>query len=453
MEDTKEVENGLTVGDVFKIIFKRIWWVLGATLVCLAVLLMITELWYNKREQYYSISYDIVYPDIASGKYPDGSDLIVSDSISHETLTDIKNGVYSKENPDEFKNIDVDNMYSNDGISVSDKVVKGDGGNVKVSCTLTVKAKYFGSVTQARTFLRTVAEYPVNRVKSAMTEKDHVAHLTGYNDAPTYDEKISALTSQKNYLESEYTKLSAYGEKAAAGIASLRNIFTASQQSEIKSHITAFKYVLSPETYKDGAAAEIAALNKQIEDNKKIIAELRTEQSKANTPADGTPVVTDPYEERIAAIIENSGKLKNRIDEINETLAAIEIYTAEGAEKDAKQAFDKRIDDIRIQLEQAAQTLKSVSVSIYSDNSRTVFSNNKLEKEGGIHWAISAVLGALLGLVVSSIVVYFVGVSKYKREKFAAAQNGASGVSSVNGETEPETVVMAEAAASDDVEE
>ena len=38
-------------------------------------------------------------------------------------------------------------------------------------------------------------------------------------------------------------------------------------------------------------------------------------------------------------------------------------------------------------------------------------------------------------------------------EKFAAAQNGASGVSSVNGETEPETVVMAEAAASDDVEE
>ena len=96
MEDTKEVENGLTVGDVFKIIFKRIWWVLGATLVCLAVLLMITELWYNKREQYYLISYDIVYPDIASGKYPDGSDLIVSDSISHETLTDIKNGVYSR---------------------------------------------------------------------------------------------------------------------------------------------------------------------------------------------------------------------------------------------------------------------------------------------------------------------------------------------------------------------
>ncbi|MDE7084703.1 MAG: hypothetical protein K2O81_05615, partial [Clostridia bacterium] len=165
MEGTKEVENGLTLGEVFKIIFKRIWWVLGATLVCLAVMLMITELWYNKREQYYTISYDIVYPEMNSGKYPDGSDLIVSDSISLETLTDIKEGVYSKDNPDEFKGINVDDMHANDGITISG-AIKGEDGSVKLSCTLTVKANYFGSVSQARAFLRTVAEYPVNRVNT-----------------------------------------------------------------------------------------------------------------------------------------------------------------------------------------------------------------------------------------------------------------------------------------------
>lgn len=419
MEDTKEVENGLTLGDVFKIILKRVWWVLGATLVCLAVVLMVTQLWYNKREQYYTISYDIVYPEMNGGKYPDGSDLIVSDSISLETLTDIKGGKYSAENPNEFKGVNVDDMHANDGISVTDKVVRSEDGSVKLSCTLTVKAKYFVSVAQARAFLRTVAEYPVNRVNSIIADKEYSANLVGYNDAPSYDEKISALTAQKNYLESEYSKLGSYGEKADAGKASLRNIFTSSQQSEIKAHIIAYKYVLDPEAYKESASAEIAALNKKIDDNNNIVKALRDEQENASSQST-PPAVTDPYDERIAALTEENGKLQNQIDAVNATLTAIASYTAEGEDKEAKQAFDKRLDDFRVQLEEAAETLKTVSVSIYGDNSRVVFSNNKLEKEGGISWFISAILGALLGFVVSALVVYFIGAPKYKREKFAA---------------------------------
>ena len=432
MEDTKEVENGLTLGEVFKIILKRIWWVLGATLVCLAVMLMVTQLWYNKREQYYAISYDIVYPEMNGGKYPDGSDLIISDSISLETLTDIKGGKYSNDNPDEFKGVDVNDMHANDGISVSDKVVRSEDGGVKLSCTLSVKAKYFGSVSQARAFLRTVAEYPVNRINAIIADKEYSANLVGYNDAPSYEEKLSALTAQKNYLESEYSKLGAYGEKADAGKASLRNIFTGEQQSDIRAHITAGKYVLDTDVYLEKADAQIAALQLQVEINNKVIKTLRDEQANANgetTP----PAVTDPYDERIASLAHQNGELLTRIETIEETVKEIAKYTDKGTDEyAAKQAFDKRLDDFRVQLEEAAENLKTVSVSIYGDNSRVVFSNNKLEKEGGIHWLISAVLGALVGFVVSAIVVYFVGVSKYKREKLAAAQG--SGESSAESE-------------------
>ena len=414
------MERGLTLGEIFKVIFKRIWWVLGATVLGLIAAVLISELWYNRETEYYTVSYEIVYPDSGSGKYPDGSDLFAEESISLTTLSDIKNGRYSESNPDEFKGIDVNDMYVDDGISISERVVRSEDGNIKRTYTLTVKAKYFSSQPQAHAFMRTVADYPVNRVKSIMTDKDYVASLSGYGDAPTYDEKISALIAQKNYLESEYSKLSAYGDKAATGIASLRNIFTASQQSEIKAHITAFRYVLNPETYKNGAAAETASLNKQIEDNKKIIEDLRAEQKNSNISSDTSSTVIDPYEDRIAAIIENNGKLQNRIDEINETLTAIESYTAEGAQKDAKQAFDARIDEIRAQLEEAADSLKTVSVSIYNDNSRAVFSSNKIEPQGGLHWAASVILGALVGCILSSIVVCIIDVPRYKRSKLAA---------------------------------
>ncbi|MDE7084078.1 MAG: hypothetical protein K2O81_02410, partial [Clostridia bacterium] len=283
-------------------------------------------------------------------------------------------------------------------------------------------------------------------VNTIIANKRYSANLVGYDEAPSYEEKISALTAQKNYLESEYSKLSAYGEKADAGKATLRNIFTTSQQNELKAHIIAYKYVLSPETYIDGAAAEIAALEKKIADNINIIEGLRKEQEEANKLPNNVPVVTDPYEDRIAALIEDNGKLQNNIDSINATLTAIESYTVEGADKEAKLAFDKRLDDFRVQLEGAAETLKTVSVSIYGDNSRVVFSNNKLEKQGGISWVISAILGALLGFVVSSVVVYFVGVSKYKREKLAAAKS----CGKADAESGTEAEVVAEAAASDD---
>ncbi|MDE6075590.1 MAG: hypothetical protein K2G26_04055, partial [Clostridia bacterium] len=156
-----EEDNGLTFMDILKVIFKRIWWVLGATAACLLIVVLVTQLWYNKREQYFSVNYEIVYPDSASGKYPDGSDLLASDAISLSTLTQIRDGAYSSaENAEEFKNIDVEKMLSEDGISIAEEVTQTAGGGIKRTYNLTVSAKYFSSDAQAVAFIRTVAVYP-----------------------------------------------------------------------------------------------------------------------------------------------------------------------------------------------------------------------------------------------------------------------------------------------------
>ena len=75
--------------DILKVIFKRIWWVLGATAACLLIVVLVTQLWYNKRQQFYSVSYEIVYPDSTSGKYPDGSDLLATPSKTANIPTTI----------------------------------------------------------------------------------------------------------------------------------------------------------------------------------------------------------------------------------------------------------------------------------------------------------------------------------------------------------------------------
>lgn len=425
MEDTKdmdyveETESGLTFGEILKVILKRVWWVLGAAAVCLVVLTLVMQLWYNKNQQYYALSYEIVYPDSASGKYPNGSDLFAEESISYRTLADIKEGKYSTLEPDEFKGIDVEDMYVNDNISVSETVEKGADGNVKRTYLLTVKSKYFGSDSQARSFMRTVARYPLTRVKSIMAEKEFGVYLTtAYSYANTYEEKINALVSQKNYIEEEYTKLKGYGELADVGIASLHNLFTSAQQNDLRAHINAEKYVFDTETYKAEAATQKASLSLQIENNNKIIEALRGEQKNGSTAPE-----TDPYDERIASLTQQNGELQNRIKTIDDTLAAIEKYSDENSEESkAKQAFDSQLDGYYNQLVDAAETLKTVSVSIYNENSRVVYSSNKLEKQGGIHWVIAAVLGAVVGCVVSGIVICIIDLPKYKRGKLAAAE-------------------------------
>lgn len=418
MEDTEEVvvESGLTITDIFKVILRRIWWVLGATVLGIVIAVLIIQLWYNKETQYYTMSYQIVYPDSGSGKYPNGSDLFAEESISLETLTDIKNGMYSQLNPDEFKGVDVSGMTVEDDISISENIVVAADSNIRRTYTITVKSKYFGSDTLAHSFLRAVAEYPIKRVNSIMESKEYGVYLTVFDNATSYEAKINALLSQKSYMEGEYSKLKDYGEVADLGIASLRNIFTSEQQNDIRAHITAEKYVLDTDKYKTEADTQIASLNLQIENNNKIIAQLRDEQRNGNQTLE-----TDPYDERIAALIQQNGELQNRIDTITETIAAIDAYTTEGtAEYEAKQAFDARFNGYRNQLEEAANRLKTESLNVYGANSRVIYSSNRLEKQGGMGWFVSVILGALVGLLLSAIVVCIVDLPKYKRGKLAA---------------------------------
>lgn len=437
-----EEENGLSFKDILKVIFKRIWWVLGATAACLLIVVLIAQLWYNKREQYFSVSYEIVYPDSASGKYPDGSDLLAADAISLVTLTAIKDGAYSADNKDEFKNINVEKMLDEDEISISEEVAQTAGGGIKRTYTLTVSAKYFSNDAQAVAFIRTVAAYPVKRVNSIIDTKEYGLYFSVYEAAKSYDAKIEALVSQKNYLESEYTKLKNYGSTVEVNLASLHNIFTTEQRQALADSITANNYVFDTDGYKANAETRTVALDKQFADNVKIIEAEESKRGDSN-PND---VNTNPYDQIIAELTRKNAELANEKQTITDTLTAIGKYTQEGTDEyKAKQAFDAQLEKYSTDLSTATAALKTVSKSIYGDNSRVIFASNKVKRQGGLGTVVSALLGAVVGLLVSAVVVCIIDLPKYKKQKLAGA-----GVAEAEAKPEPETATTAETEASKD---
>lgn len=450
-----EEENGLTIGDVFKVILKRIWWVVGAVALCVLVMVLVTQLWYNKGKQYYSVSYEIIYPDSASGKYPNGNEFIIADSISLETLTDIKNGKYSPENPDEFKSVKVDTMLEKDDIRVSQSMVRSEDDSVTKTYTLTVMAKYFDSEVQAVSFLKTVASYPVNRVNAIIAEREYWLNLTTYERAKTYEDKIAALQLQKDYLQSSYNLLRVYDNQIDVKLAELYNLFTEAQKQALTDRLKANFYVLDTKEYIANADYRKAVLNKNIEENKEIIKALKEERDKAQATQGGSSsattfaagvfdqdVITNAYDYRIAALTATNASYSIEIENINKTLEKITKYTQQGTPEYAeKQEFDALLEKYRSELTDATEELKTETNKLYLENSRVIFAGNRVERLGGIGAIVSALIGLLGGAVVSGIVICIIDLPKYKRAKLAAAVN----VSDTDGKKEEDNESAPEA--------
>ncbi|MGN0818570.1 MAG: hypothetical protein ACI4L9_06330, partial [Candidatus Coproplasma sp.] len=89
MEEMEE-ERGISIGEIFKVIFKRAWWVLGVTVAFLLAFVLVVQLWYNHSKSAYNLQYTIEYPDSDTGLYPDGTAFRLSDVISLKTLNQIK---------------------------------------------------------------------------------------------------------------------------------------------------------------------------------------------------------------------------------------------------------------------------------------------------------------------------------------------------------------------------
>lgn len=418
-----EEENlGLTFGDILKVLGKKIWWIIGSVAVGILVLVLCMQLWYNKSREYYVINYEIVYPGSGSSTYPDGSAFLISDSISKEALESIKSS------DERFSDIDVDKIVFNDKIKVN---VNETSGSANKTYEISGYADVFSSYEQAVKFLRAVASYPINKVNSLAENKDYRPYVAVYDNAKTYEQKIEALNSQKNYLLSEYNKLAATDKSVESKIAALDNLFTSDDRETVQTTISANYYVLNTELYLKDAENKIIAIDKQIADNNVIIGMLREERKSVlgEAPSDPTQdVLNNAYDTEIAKLLSENGRLTNTKQTIEKTKTEIAKYTDQtNAAYNEKREFDALLESYRTQLTDATDTLKEETVKIYSNNSKVIFASNTVSVQGGMGTITSALLGAVAGLLISAVVILIIDLPKYKKRKLAEFEANAEG--------------------------
>ena len=90
MQEYEREEEGITLGELFRVIFKRVWVVVGVTLAITAIAVLIVALLINTSRKEYRLEYTIEFPGHENSRYPDGTAFRYQNLLSLATLNAVK---------------------------------------------------------------------------------------------------------------------------------------------------------------------------------------------------------------------------------------------------------------------------------------------------------------------------------------------------------------------------
>jgi hypothetical protein len=402
-------ERGISLKEIFSVIFKRVWWLVGCVAAFAIIVVLFVQFYYNPSKRTYTIDYTIEYPDSASGQYPDGTAFRLSDIKSLATLE------YIKSTDESFASIDVSKMIDNDDISIT-KVTDSTTDDEYVE--LTIKKRYFSSTEQAQKFIKAVAEFPAEYVKELVESSEYTANLTAFNVARTYEDQISLLEAQLSYVNGMYDSLiNLYGQYYKVNGKSLlsyrlelNNVLSSEDLLHLNSELTNQRYVKDGETFLANAQSDIDAYNKQIAYNNKRIEALREERDKIS----GSQSDVETFNKAILDLVASNSTLQYNIDIINEKVASIN-----NTDTTAQKAFEEKLEGYVSDLNEATDVFKSVRIAVYAEKSVTVYNSNNIEVSGGLNIILAAVVGAVVGFIVAGVIICIIDMPKYLRKRDA----------------------------------
>lgn len=414
-------EKGISVAEIFKVIFRRVWWVVGVTLAFLLAFVLVVQFWYNRENRVYTITYTIDFPGVEDNIYPDGSQFKYSTIVSEDTLKAIV------DSDEELAGIDVEAMTANDDIQLSVTYVSADesiSGIEQNNYVLTVSAKYFVDNEQAVAFLRAVAGYPVEQAKQIAAAIDVAAYLSIFDSADSFETMINALVSQREYILSKYDEMigTLSGEYTFNGStltgyrAELEQIFDSADQQKLYDILATEYYVLNAEEFSTNAQAQIAAIEKQIAANQAKIDALIEQRENSNS------YYQEAFNTQIANLTTENIELNLQIEDIYKSLAWIESDTHD----EDLENFMSLLNGYRSELYEATQTFRIIYADYFENMCDVTYSANKIELEGGMNVVLAAVIGAIVGFVVVSIVICAIDLPAYLRARNSAGEDDSS---------------------------
>lgn len=416
-----EEESGLSIGDIFRLIFSQKWLALAIAAVITVAGVLALYLGYDNISARYTASFSLTFPrnesDYSLDYYPDNAPFNYRDMVSKENL------VKAQESDERFSSVDVKKMYKENVITVTRTAVGDENAEyADYVYTISVKSSYFENGLQAEEFIGYLAELPLRYLKNLSTNQD--VFLKSFGDTKFYESKAKALTSQTEYLRSNNAKM--FG--GAGGMVKVDCQILENKLAEFSSKLNAAidemrqnGYVHNVEEVKSLYKSEIAALETEIA-NKKL--ELGLLFGRTNGNENVTLEQPFPRVEILASEIAELEKDKN----------AYNIYIAEEKELTENPGYSQILDNLNNELKTLTDEFEA-NLDKYFQNYSAVVFDGAVKSEGGLSLVMCVVVSLLAGLVIAAITAFAVAYGKRKRSKVAPAAGSAEPAEPADGQS------------------
>lgn len=413
MEDKKE-EDGLSLGELFRVIFNRKWFVLLGTIGITIIGVLIIVLFFNKSKQIYVSEFTLNYPGIEEGRYPNGTTFNYRDIVSLDNLNVVK------KSKDTFGKINVEEMYEKNDITIS-QTISTDGVAIVGEYSISVKQKYFSDSTVAKDFIIELVNVPISYAITSIQNMNYKTNLTNFNNAVAYDTQIDYLVAQRDLLIlgyesiiSRYSPSFAFEDKTLGEyLADINAYFSNNKINTLYTELETNGYVKNIDSYIETIELEIRALEIEQEDNNKMLAALKKEL------ADLVAIFGNSNTQTYETFNERIVDLTIRNIEIERELIVLNRYKDDtGVSNKGTADFEEKLNQYYVDLSKFTDDYVDAISKIYVANSKVIFHNNSITlRDGGMNIAVGCALSMILGLLLSSCVVLAVDLPKYLKNR------------------------------------
>ncbi len=402
-------ESGVSLGEIWRALRKKLWLVLCASLVVAISALLVFRFIINPLKAAYQLEFTLTYPGSETMKYPDGTPFYFQDMISLPALGK------AKASDERFAGIDITKMFEEDDITLAE-----DEGKY----TLTVEQSYFKQHTLATDFLRAVANVPVEFAKEKAGAIDYTLDKDVF-DGADFEDKIKLLLVQKESILKLYDEwIASYrdtynvsGRTLMSHRAEAVSVFSDTVRLELLEELNKYGYTTNDP---DRLEEKRARLEKEKAQNEARIAEI--ERKIGKLPSTGAAYFSSEDPDSSAS---STGAVKADSESLEQIRASLVKRNWEidnqlsGLNAENIEAFEKRIQSEYDKLCNSANTVGKVAAALYAQEAGAGFETTRANIIGGTNLVIVGIGVFILTFIVLGAIVCAV---ELPRERKAAAQ-------------------------------
>lgn len=443
-----EKEEGLSIGEFIHVILIKKWLLLAVSVIVMIIGIIFIYGVYNPNKTVYQCEYELRFPGLNSGKFPDGKEIIYNDFISIENLEQ------AKALKNEYESIDVFNLINKNGVQIEQIVTINDKTYEVLSTKyrMSFKKKYFKSDEQARNFIVDLVNIPIQYALEVNKDINYKENLVRALEADDYISQINYMIAQRDmiltdYIDliSEYSNGFKYGDKTLSmAQLEISSFFSKNDLDALKKEVSNNGYIKN-DNYKYSIQQEKINLQKEYEANDLKISSLKNEVKEfIEKYQDSSSIQLDQalavYQKEIADLATiNSGILSKINNECNvylgyepQTVSFDEkgtiiwspLVPISSDQKKDESKFKEKLTDIMNHLELFSDTYTNFVHSINETYSYVVYHNgSRITKDGGMSLILAVIIFLVIGFVLACCINLAIDMPKYIKNKKKGALN------------------------------